>query len=156
MKVLFVCMGNICRSPTVEGVFHAMLSEHPELSHVEADSAGTHAYHVNEPPDPRSIEAARRRGIELDSLRARAVSDSDFIHFDLIVAMDESNLEILQRICPEEHQTKLSLFLEEVNAPSGPELPDPYYGGETGFELVLDLAEQGCRHLIGVIKEGRR
>jgi len=148
MKVLFVCMGNICRSPTAEAVFRKLLREQPALSHVEADSAGTHAYHVNEPPDPRTIAAARRRGIDMDDLRARAVTVNDFRIFDLVLAMDESNLEILMRICPAEYQHKVRLFLEGVDAPAGLEMPDPYYGGEAGFELALDLAEQGSAFLI--------
>jgi len=142
MKILFVCMGNICRSPTVEGVFRAKLEEHPELAHVEVDSCGTHAYHVNEPPDPRSVEAAARRGIDLSLLRARAVSDSDFEVFDLILAMDQDNLDILIRMSDSVHHDKVRLFLNDA------EMPDPYYGGASGFELALDLAEQGSISLI--------
>ncbi len=146
MKVLFVCMGNICRSPTAEGVFRQALQQHDALAHVETDSAGTHAYHVGEPPDPRSVEAASRRGVDLSTLRARAVSDSDFEIFDLILAMDQANLDILLRVSPAEHQHKLRLFLENVTPDA--QLPDPYYGGEVGFELVLDLADQGSARLI--------
>jgi len=139
-------MGNICRSPTVEGVFRRMIADNEALSHVEVDSAGTHAYHVGEPPDPRSVAAAEHRGVDLTGLRARAVSDSDFSHFDLIYAMDQANLDVLLRICPSEYQHKVLLFLDDVE--SAMELPDPYYGGGAGFELVLDLAEQGCEVLI--------
>jgi protein-tyrosine phosphatase len=146
MKILFVCMGNICRSPTVEGVFRQKLQEYASLRHVEVDSAGTHAYHVGEPPDPRSIVAATRRGIALNSLRARVISDSDFVRFDWIFAMDRANLEVLQRMSPPEYHPKLRLFLEGV-APDD-ELPDPYYGAEPGFELVLDLAEAGATQLL--------
>jgi len=152
VKVLFVCMGNICRSPTAEGVLRSMLADIPELAHVEVDSAGTHAYHVNEPPDPRSIEAAARRGIDLSEQRARAVSLSDFEIFDLVLAMDQGNLDILLRIAPAEHHGKLRLFLEGVGAASGDELPDPYYGGAQGFELALDLAEQGSANLIRILR----
>ena len=144
MKILFVCMGNICRSPTVEGVFRDLLQQHEALAQVVVDSAGTHAYHVGEAPDPRSIAAARRRNVELGSLRARAVSDSDFKYFDLILAMDQGNLDILLSASPTEHHHKLRLFLDNVTPDT--ELPDPYYGGETGFELVLDLAEQGSEY----------
>jgi protein-tyrosine phosphatase len=146
MKILFVCMGNICRSPTVEGVFRERLEQHSQLAHVEVDSAGTHAYHVGEAPDPRSIAAARRRGVAIDSLRARAISDSDFNYFDMIFAMDQANLEVLQRVSPPEHHPKLRLFLEGV-VPDA-QLPDPYYGGEAGFELVLDLSEAGSLRLL--------
>ena len=151
MKVLFVCMGNICRSPTVEGVFRQMLVEHELEELVEADSAGTHAYHVGEPPDTRSVAAAELRGVDLTALRARAVSDSDFEYYDLLLAMDQSNLEIMLRLCPTEHQHKVRLFLGDVE--QGAEMPDPYYGGGSGFELVLDLAEQGCTQIISVIRK---
>jgi protein-tyrosine phosphatase len=146
MKVLFVCMGNICRSPTVEGVFRQMLLEHVGLSHVEADSAGTHAYHVGEPPDPRSVAAAKRRGYDLSPLRARAISDSDFEVFDLVLAMDQSNLDILLQQSPAGQHHKVRLFLDAIE--DVVELPDPYYGDSVGFELALDLAEQGCQALI--------
>jgi len=139
-------MGNICRSPTVEGVFRDLLQQHEALQHVEVDSAGTHAYHVGEAPDPRSIAAARRRGVDLGSLRARAVADSDFEYFDLILAMDQDNLDILRRVSPAGQQHKVRLFLENVTLDA--QLPDPYYGGDIGFELVLDLAEQGCSAMI--------
>ena len=149
MKILFVCMGNICRSPTVEGVFRDLLQQHNALADVVVDSAGTHAYHVGEAPDPRSTAAAKRRGIELGSLRARAVSDSDFKYFDLILAMDQGNLDILLRASPPEHHHKLRLFLDNVRPDT--ELPDPYYGDEAGFELVLDLAEQGSEYWLSAL-----
>ena len=151
MKVLFVCMGNICRSPTVEGVFRQMLVQHELSDSVEVDSAGTHAYHVGEPPDPRSVAAAELRGVDLTALRARAVSNIDFEYYNLLLAMDEANLDIMMRLCPSQHQHKVRLFLDAVEP--GSEMPDPYYGGSGGFELVLDLAEQGCAQLIAGIRE---
>lgn len=149
MNVLFVCMGNICRSPTVEGVFRKLLLDHKLEGSVQADSAGTHAYHVGEPPDPRSVAAAELRGVDLTQLRARAVLDSDFQDYDLLLAMDKDNLDVLIRLCPSEYRHKVRLFLDDVE--SGAEMPDPYYGGSSGFELVLDLAEQGCHEIVKIL-----
>jgi len=152
MKVLFVCLGNICRSPTAEAVFrHYLLGEGGGIR-VDVDSAGTHAYHIGEPPDPRSQAAARRRGIDMSGLRARQVHASDFEEFDLILAMDRENLAELRRRCPPRLHDRLRLFLEYTSL-SDREMPDPYYGGEVGFEQVLDLAEQASR---GLLEELRR
>jgi protein-tyrosine phosphatase len=156
LGVLFVCMGNICRSPTVEGVFRKALQERaPDLS-IHVDSAGTHGYHVGEPPDPRAIEAAARRGIDLKALRARMVTAEDFERFDLILAMDQENREALLRRGPATHHHRVRLFLEFAGSSvdvSGVEVPDPYYGGPAGFERVLDLAEEAAE---GLLEELRR
>ena len=150
-RVLFVCMGNICRSPTAEAVFREVARRAGEA--VEVDSAGTHAYHVGEPPDSRAIVAARRRGIEMEHLRARLVSREDFLRFDRLLAMDEQNLEHLRRLAPAGHRAELRLFLEYAPALGRKDVPDPYYGGETGFEQVLDLVEEASRGLLAVLRK---
>ena len=141
IKVLFVCMGNICRSPTAEGVFNHMVQERGTEDRFHLDSAGTHAYHVGETPDARSQQMAESRGIDLSYIRARKFTAGDFETFDYILAMDTDNYDILREACPSEHQHKVKLFLEY--APEHPEsdVPDPYYGGERGFEHVFDLVE---------------
>jgi protein-tyrosine phosphatase len=146
-SVLFVCMGNICRSPTAEGVFRHHVEQAGLGKHIVVDSAGTHAYHVGDPPDRRAKAAAERRGIALGGLRARRVSDEDFEQFDYIVAMDMDNLERLKEQSPPEHQSKVRLFLEFSSAQER-EVPDPYYGGASGFERVLDLVEEASRGLL--------
>ena len=144
VRVLFVCMGNICRSPTAEGVFRQLLRERGVERRVEVDSAGTHAYHVGEPPDIRSQAAARQRGIDLAGQRARQVVVGDFERFDRILAMDRDNLEILESRCPHGLQHKLGLFLDFAADSGIAEVPDPYYGGGRGFEQVLDpVADAG-------------
>jgi protein-tyrosine phosphatase len=148
VKVLFVCMGNICRSPTAEGVFKHFVAKADLAAHVLSDSAGTHGYHIDEPPDLRSQRAAAKRGYDLAALRARQVSRRDFDEFDYVLAMDEANLRLLERLCPPSHAHKLKLFLEFSGDPALREVPDPYYGGGQGFERVLDLAEQAARGLL--------
>jgi protein-tyrosine phosphatase len=151
-RVLFVCMGNICRSPTAEGVFRKLLAERaPELG-VHIDSAGTHGYHVGAPPDPRACRAAERRGIDLKPLRARQVNEEDFERFELVLAMDEQNMEYLLEICPGEYRDRVKLFLEFAPHLERREVPDPYYGGSTGFEHVLDLVEEAAIGLIEHLK----
>jgi len=140
-------MGNICRSPTAEGVFRHHVNEGGLGDRILADSAGTHAYHVGEPPDRRAIAAAERRGISLAEIHARRVSDSDFENFDLIIAMDEANLQRLVDQSPEEHRAKVRLFMSFA-AVDVTEVPDPYYGGTAGFEQVLDLVEEASRGLL--------
>jgi protein-tyrosine phosphatase len=156
MRVLFVCMGNICRSPTAEGVFRRVLAERAPDLEVEIDSAGTHSYHVGNPPDRRAIEAARRRGIDLSSLRARQVSRDDFERFDLILAMDEENLEELRSRADARHHERIRLLMEF--APDAPlrYVPDPYYGGASGFEQVLDLLEQAAEGLVAELRARRK
>ena len=152
-RVLFVCMGNICRSPTAEGVFSETLRKRaPELA-VHVDSAGTHAYHVGDPPDHRACRAAARRGIDLTSQRARRVTTDDFSRFDLVLAMDEDNYRILAEICPPEFRSRIRLFMEF--APDGEQssVPDPYYGGSTGFEYVLDLVEEASLGLLAHLQK---
>lgn len=149
--VLFVCMGNICRSPTAEGVFRHVLSEAGLAGRVRVDSAGTHAYHVGEPPDRRAQAAAQRRGISLADIRARRVSEADFSEFDYVIAMDRLNLHTLAEIAAEEYRNRLSLFLDYVSG-SDREVPDPYYGGAAGFERVLDLVEEASRGLLATLR----
>ena len=133
-------MGNICRSPTAEGVFRKLLAERaPELD-VDIDSAGTHGFHDGAPPDPRACRAAERRGIDLKPLRARRVTERDFEEFELVLAMDEQNREFLLELCPVEHRHRIRLLLDFAPHLDWREVPDPYYGGSTGFERVLDHA----------------
>ncbi|HET8705504.1 MAG TPA: low molecular weight protein-tyrosine-phosphatase [Pseudomonadales bacterium] len=147
-KVLFVCLGNICRSPTAEGVFKHKVNAAGLASRIISDSAGTAAYHVGEPPDKRSIRAAAKRGYDLSSLRARKFERSDFQHFDYILAMDNANYSDLYRIGGNSHPEKLKLFLEFHPDSNQIEVPDPYYGGEDGFNLVLDLCERAADSLL--------
>lgn len=155
VKVLFVCMGNICRSPTAHGVFQKMVDDQ-SLGHlIEVDSAGTHAYHVGEAPDPRAQAAARRRGVELNTLRARKVKASDFDVFDYVLVMDDDNYQNLELICPSGREEKLSLFLDYAPTMKEREVPDPYYGGESGFERVLDLIEAASEGLLADIQSRR-
>lgn len=152
VSVLLICMGNICRSPTAEGVLRAMV-EREGLAHAfEIDSAGTHAYHVGEAPDPRARKAALQRGYDLSALRARRINELDFSHFDCILAMDRENLAMLSRACPVEHRHKLGLFLEYAANHEEEEVPDPYYGGNEGFEHVLDMVEDAARGLIAAMR----
>ena len=147
-SLLFVCMGNICRSPTAEGVFRKIwLERAPELR-LWLDSAGTHAYHIGNPPDPRSQRAALRRGVDLSDLRARRVQPEDFERFDLVLAMDHANVEILQDIAPQEYRERIRLMLEFAPDSGKVEVPDPYYGGANGFEYVLDLVEEASAGLL--------
>lgn len=146
-RILFVCMGNICRSPTAEGVFRHHVEQAGVGDRIEVDSAGTHAYHVGEPADRRAREAAARRGMSLEGIRARRVRTTDFVEFDYILAMDEDNLARLRDEAPPEHLGKLRLFLEFTDGDET-EVPDPYYGGAAGFERVLDLVERASRGLL--------
>ena len=147
VSILFVCMGNICRSPTAEGVFRHQVSGAGLEEHIHIDSAGTHAYHVGEPPDQRARAEADRRGISLADIQARRVHPEDFERFSYIIAMDQDNLAILEEQSEGAHRDKLRLFLEFSSGPER-EVPDPYYGGATGFERVLDLVEDASRGLL--------
>ncbi len=147
-----ICMGNICRSPTAEGVFRRLAEQTGVLDRLLIDSAGTHDYHVGSVPDERAQEAARRRGYDLSGLRARQVADRDFERFDYLLAMDRENLAALQRRCPPEHQHKLRLYLSFSERFNGQEVPDPYYGGRQGFDLVLDMVEDAAQGLLGEIR----
>jgi protein-tyrosine phosphatase len=155
MRVLFVCMGNICRSPTAEGVFRRVLGMHASDVKVEIDSAGTHDYHVGSEPDRRAVAAAARRGIDLSSLRARHISDADFERFDLILAMDEENLRELRRRAPKEYHGRIHLIMEFAPSPLARSVPDPYYGGAEGFENVLDLLEEAAQGLLAHVRSVR-
>ena len=147
-RVLFVCMGNICRSPTAEGVFRAKVRAAGLESRIEIDSAGTHDYHVGRPPDGRASQAASGRGYDLSDLRGRQVSARDFRAFDLILAMDRDNLANLKKLCPAEHQHKVRLYLSYSRRYPNLEVPDPYYGGKRGFEQVLDMVEDAAAGLL--------
>jgi len=147
VSVLFVCMGNICRSPTAHAVFRQQVLEAGLADHFEIDSAGTHAYHVGNPPDARAMAMAHQRGIAMDDLRARQVSAGDFCHFDYILAMDADNLRLLHASCPQEQAHRLSLMLDWANG-WGEEVPDPYYGGDEGFEQVFDMLTDACSCLL--------
>ena len=151
VSVLFVCMGNICRSPTAEGVFRHVVARSGLADRVRVDSAGTHGYHVGEPPDRRALEAAARRGYSLDQLRARRFDVADFTGFDYVVAMDRENLAYLEGLAGPEHRHRLSLFLAHAEG-IGAEVPDPYYGGAAGFERVLDLVEEASHALLAAIR----
>ena len=147
IRVLFVCLGNICRSPTAHGVFESMI-QNRGLDHlIQIDSCGTGGWHVGESPDKRATAHARKRGYELSHLRARQIQPNDFYHFDYILAMDEANLRELDLICPSDAKVIPQLFLSFGNY-AETEVPDPYYGGEQGFEHVLDLVESACEGLL--------
>ena len=147
-SVLLCCMGNICRSPTAEGVLRHLLREAGLADAIRVDSAGTLDYHAGSPPDERSQRHARRRGYDLSALRARQGRAHDFEAFDLILAMDWHNLDELRELCPPEHQHKLRRLMEFAPPGISDVVADPYYGGAAGFEAVLDHVEQGCRGLL--------
>jgi protein-tyrosine phosphatase len=147
-RVLMVCMGNICRSPTAEGVLRRRLEEAGLAKHVFVDSAGTHSYHVGNPPDERSQAHARRRGYELSGLRARRVCDEDFAAFDLILAMDDDNLEWLLGECPPGQRERVTKLVAFARGRHDGVVPDPYSGGKADFERVLDLVEDACDGLV--------
>lgn len=156
-RILFVCLGNICRSPTAHGVFERMLEQRGLNGHYEIDSAGTAAYHVGKAPDPRTRAAALRRGYSLEHLRARAVQDEDFNHYDFILAMDEANLRDLRVRCPGHYAGHLGLFLAFAQTARVKEVPDPYYtSGEAGFEEVLDLVESASEGLLRHLEQERQ
>lgn len=147
-KVLFVCLGNICRSPTAEGVFRDLIQKQGVDSWIHVDSAGTSNWHPGKAPDPRTVRAAHQRGYDLSMLRARQVNAHDFEQFDYILAMDQANLEELKQQCPSHFSGHLGLFLDFASASNLPEVPDPYYGGSDGFDLVLDLIEDASQGLL--------
>jgi len=153
IKVLFVCMGNICRSPTAEGVFRQLIEKHGLTDRVTTDSAGTHAYHIDEPPDQRAQATALSRGLDISDLRARSVALDDFDKFDYVLAMDSDNYSRLSDQCPDTHREKLKLFLNYAPELNITEVPDPYYGGKRGFENVFDMVEAASEGLIAEIKQ---
>ena len=146
--ILFVCMGNICRSPTAHGVFRHKITHIRQAHSVVVDSAGTHNYHPGEPPDTRTQRHAAQRGYDLSDLRARQITDEDFARYDLILAMDWDNLALAQDLCPPAHAHKLRRMTEFCLQFDSPVVPDPYYGGSQGFEEVLDLVEDACEGLL--------
>jgi protein-tyrosine phosphatase len=153
VSVLFVCMGNICRSPTAEAVFLHCVQQAGLVKHIHIDSAGTHDYHIGDMPDARTQRAALRRGYDMSRLRGRQVAAGDFMRFDYVLAMDEANLAILKRLRPRDAQSHLGLFLEFAEHHDEREVPDPYYGGSDGFERVLDMVEEAAGGLLKHIRQ---
>lgn len=151
-RVLFICAGNICRSPTAEGVFKALAAEAGLAERLVIDSAGTHGYHVGEPPDSRARRAAAQRGYNLDGQRARQVTAQDCERFDLLLVMDDDNLRAVRRLCSATQVHKLKKLTDYLPKSGYPEVPDPYYGGPEGFELVLDLIEEASRALLDELR----
>lgn len=150
---MFVCMGNICRSPTAEAVFRKLVASSGLEHQIRIDSAGTHAYHIGLPPDSRAISAGAGRGYDLSGLRARQIVVGDFSEFDYVLAMDADNLSLLREIAPLPLREKPQLLLYYSTHYSGAEVPDPYYGGSRGFELVLDMSEDGAKGLLEHIRK---
>ncbi|MBL4614139.1 MAG: low molecular weight phosphotyrosine protein phosphatase [Magnetovibrio sp.] len=150
VSVLFVCLGNICRSPTAEGVFRELVDREGLSDQIRIDSAGTHAYHVGEPPDGRAQAEAQRRGIDISALRGRQAIAGDFNAFDYVLAMDRSNHQNLMRICPLEGEDRLSMFLEFAPEVAQKEVPDPYY--DNNFDGVYDMIEQAAQGLLADIR----
>jgi protein-tyrosine phosphatase len=156
IRILFCCMGNICRSPTAQGVFLHLATRQGLERMIEVDSAGTHAYHVGSAPDPRARAAALRRGIDISDKRARKLTVADFETFDYVLVMDRENLSAVEEICPPAHASKVQLLLAYAPHLGIKEVPDPYYGGEAGFERVLDMIEAAAEGLLAHILEKRK
>ncbi len=152
VRILFVCMGNICRSPTAQGVFRKLLERDGLAGMVETDSAGTHAYHIGQPPDPRTQQTALRRGIDLSDLRARLVEPEDFLRFEYVLVMDQDNYHNAAHICPPGKEHKLLLLMDFAPELRTREVPDPYYGGSSGFDRVFDMVEAAAEGLLQEIK----
>ena len=154
VRVLFVCMGNICRSPTAHGVFRSLVDAEGLNHRIEVDSAGTHAYHRGEPPDERAQETAQRRDVDLSDLRARRAKPVDFETFDYVLAMDQDNYHSLSSICPEGRglERRLMLLMDFAPEMRTREVPDPYYGGAGGFETVFDMVEAASKGLLEYIR----
>jgi protein-tyrosine phosphatase len=153
VKILFVCMGNICRSPTAEAIFRHLVQQQRLDAVVEVDSAGTHGYHTGEAPDSRTQRAAWMRGYDLSQIRARKVAPQDIEYFDLILVMDKSNLDNLKRLCVPEQYSKLQLFMDYSQRFEESEVPDPYYGLGHGFDIVIDMVEDASQGLLAHIKQ---
>ena len=153
LSVLIVCTGNICRSPTAEGVLRAEVERRGLGDRIRVESAGTHDYHLGEAPDARSVRHAKHRGYDLSSLRASQVTREDFERFDYILAMDRGHLRILRSMAPTDARAKLGLFLDPSARWKGEDVPDPYYGGPDGFEQVLDMVEEAVKHWLDRIED---
>ncbi|KWH43714.1 low molecular weight protein-tyrosine-phosphatase [Burkholderia stagnalis] len=153
VAICFVCLGNICRSPTAEGVMRHQVEAAGLADRIDVDSAGTGDWHVGEAPDSRAQAAARTRGYDLSALRARQVSGTDFERFDLLLAMDGANFAELRRRCPAEHRDKVRLLMEFAPGAAESEVADPYFGGAQGFEQVLDQCEAACRGLLDTLRQ---
>ncbi len=151
LKVIFVCTGNICRSPTAEAVFRHLVEEAGLMDQVAIDSAGTHGYHVGESPDRRTATAAAKRGYSLAGQTARQIDEEDFERFDLLLAMDRGHRTFLNRIAPPGSEKKVRMFMSLAAGKGDQDVPDPYYGGPDGFEIVLDMIEAGGRGLLAVL-----
>ena len=145
VRLLFVCTGNICRSPTAEGVFRHIVEEAGLGGSVGTDSVGLEGWHVGSPPDGRTIEAAARRSVDLSGLRARQLNGADFENFDLLLAMDRGHYQDMKGLAPGDHEGKVRMFMEAAHGDGAPSVPDPYYGAHDGFEQVLDMIEEGAR-----------
>ena len=156
MNVLFVCLGNICRSPTAHGVFREIAARDAPGLMRQVDSAGTAGYHVGDPPDPRTCRIAMQRGYDLSDLRARQLEREDFSRFDLLLAMDRANLAAMQALAPGRQRIKAQLFLEYAGHGSMLDVPDPYYGDEADFRRVVDLVEEGSRGLVARLRDQAR
>lgn len=156
ISVLFVCTGNICRSPTAEAIFRKLVAEAGMSETILADSAGTHGYHIGEPPDRRAQASAADRGYDLSSLRARRVERADFQRFDLIVAMDRGHFAILSRMAEPSAAHKLKLMMSYAGGFEEEDVPDPYYGGPQDFERVLDMLEDAARGLLDFLGKPQR
>jgi protein-tyrosine phosphatase len=151
VRVLMVCMGNICRSPTAHGVLETMVADAGLEQHITVDSAGTHSYHVGEPPDARAQQHAARRGYDLSAQRARHLVAQDFERFDLVLVMDEANESHARALCPARLHHRLRRLTDFCSDTAAREVPDPYYGGAAGFEQVLDIVEDACRGLLATL-----
>ncbi len=155
-KILFVCMGNICRSPTAHAVMQHLVDQRGLSNDYQIDSAGTHAYHVGEASDSRARELAASRDVDMEYIRARKISISDYDSFDYILAMDKENLKLINYYAPENHAAQVALFLDfavSAGKTSRTEVPDPYYGGAEGFKDVFNLVTQGCESLVAELSK---
>ena len=150
-RILFVCTGNICRSPTADAAMRHALASRSLADNYHIDSVGTHSYHVGEAPDPRTINTAHKAGIDMSMLRARKLNTRDFYDFDVLLAMDHGHLSAMQSLAPTDSTAELALYLPYCGITSHQELPDPYYGGQDGFELVLDLCQRATDNLVARI-----
>jgi len=156
VRVLFVCMGNICRSPTAEGVFRKLVEDRQLGDHFEIDSAGTHSYHAGGPADPRASETALTRGIDLSTIRSRSIELTDFENFDYLIAMDEDNYSRMTGMADGAQADNIHLFMSFADNSQTTEVPDPYYGGDSGFETVFDMIEDASRGLLAAIEDSGR